>query len=101
MTKTVLKGQRNAIIKLWAVPIATHALESDNSPPKIEHRALNVNLSTKLDDLVAFAHGAMFSPSIFTLKQALRCNFITIAGLRIENLTKQPLSVIATAKTSP
>jgi hypothetical protein len=96
--QTVLKGQRDAITKLWTVPIATHALESDNSPPKLDHHALNVNLSTKLDDLVAFAHGALFSPSISTLKQALRCNFITIPGLSIENLTKHPPSVIATAK---
>jgi hypothetical protein len=70
--QTVLKGQRDDTTKLWTVPIATH------SPQSINHHALNVNLSTKLDDLIAFAHGALFSPSISTLKQALRCNFITI-----------------------
>jgi hypothetical protein len=103
--QTVLKGMRDDITKLWTVPISTHSLQSKDLSLKathplqpIKHHALNVNLSTKLDDLVAFAHGAMFSPSISTLKQALRCNFITIPGLTIENLTKHPPSVIATAK---
>jgi hypothetical protein len=90
--RIVLQGQRDDTTKLWTVPITTQ-------PSNIStHSALNVNLSTKVTDLIAFAHGAMFSPAISTLKKALRNNFITIPGLTIENLTKHPPPIVATTK---
>jgi hypothetical protein len=82
--KTILKEQCNDITKLWTTPIATHALESNNSPPKTKHHALNVKLSTKIDALVTFAYCAIFLLSISTPKPALCCNLITIRGVSIE-----------------
>jgi hypothetical protein len=90
--KTVLKGQRDDATKLWTVPIIT-----DHSQ-KAPQTALNVNFSTKVNDLVAFAHGAMFSPALSTLQRALRHNFITIPGLNLENLKLHPPPIIATTK---
>ena len=75
---TVLQGRRHAD-KLWHVQLP--------SPPQ----ALTaVNQSTDPADLVAFAHAALFSPSISTLATALRRNYIHFPGLTTEVLAKHP-----------
>ena len=75
---TVLQGRRHPD-KLWHVELP--------SPPQA---LAAVNQSTNPADLVAFAHAALFSPSISTLSTALRRNYVHFPGLTGELLNKHP-----------
>jgi hypothetical protein len=88
--KNILHGERAATgARLWHVKL-----------PNTSHFAgLSVNQSTKPADLVAFSHTAMFSPTITTLAEALRKDFlIGFPGLTKETLAKYPPQSMATIK---
>jgi hypothetical protein len=68
------------------------------APPANEH-ALLVNNTTKPAELVAFAHTALFSPSLSTLQTALDKGFLTnLPGLTPATLRRHPPQSIATIK---
>jgi len=90
----IMQGTRtDSAPKLWTVKL----------PPEPETQphvaATAVNLPTKVSDLVAFSHGALFSPTIKTLAEALRKEFIVgFPGLTKESLAHHPPQSIATIK---
>jgi hypothetical protein len=56
-----------------------------------EFAGLGVNQSAKPADLVAFSHATLFSPTLTTLAEALRKDFlIGFPGLTTETLAKYP-----------
>ena len=90
---------------LWVVPPAILANLHDippPAPPATESRnkaapAITRNASTPAD-LVAFAHAALFSPAISTLKKALRKGFLPpFTGLTETTLHRYSPSLEATA----
>ena len=65
----------------------------------IQQQAHQVNKVNKLPELVAFAHAALFSPAITTLKKAIDMNFLhDFPGLTSESIGKYPPSSIAMIK---
>jgi len=85
----ILAGQRTPSTKLWQL----------NIQPPAQHSA-NAALGTaKPADLVAFAHAAMFSPTLSTLAEALRHGHLPgFAGLTLERLQQHPPQSIAMHK---
>jgi Reverse transcriptase (RNA-dependent DNA polymerase) len=86
----ILQGTRAQTgAKLWHIDL-----------PQTSHFAgLAVNQSTKPADLVAFSHAAMFSPTITTLAEALRKDYlIGFPGLTKETLARHPPQSMATIK---
>jgi hypothetical protein len=88
--KQILQGKRTTTgAKLWHIDL----------PNTNQFAGLAVNQSTKPADLVAFSHAAMFSPTITTLAEALRNDFlIGFPGLTKETLARYPPQSIATIK---
>jgi len=87
---TILQGSRSPHSQnLWNIPLS-------NTPQK----ALSmVTMPHKAAEIVQFFHAALFSPSISTLKQALKNNILpNIPGLTMESLTKYPPVSVATHK---
>ena len=86
----ILQGSRSPHSQnLWNIPLS-------NTPQK----ALSmVTMPHKAAEIVQFFHAALFSPSISTLKQALKNNILpNIPGLTMESLTKYPPVSVATHK---
>jgi len=100
--KTILKGIRTKTNNLWhaTLPPKTnsdnHHTNTNTSP---EQRANNVNQTKKAAALVAFAHGALFSPALSTLQQALDKNYVNhFPGLTPQTLRQHPPQSIAMIK---
>ena len=93
--RTILTATRsNETNQLWIV-----------DPPQTLQAHINqclgaVNMSSKPEDMVAFAHASFCSPTIVTLKQAIQKGYIPqgIPGLTVENLSKYPPDLRATAR---
>ena len=88
---------------LWTLPPhvlhETHCCsqQADNDPHREAAPAINRHTNTPAD-LVAFAHAALFSPAITTLKQALHKGFLPpFTGLTETTLQRFPPSLEATA----
>jgi hypothetical protein len=61
--------------------------------------ALAVNDTKKPAEIVAFAHAALFSPSLSTLQKALDRNYVVgFPGLTAQTLRRHPPRSIATIK---
>jgi len=76
---------------LWLVPLSTH------TPPLATCNA--VTSPTKLADMIAFSHAALFSPALSTLQQALEAGYITgFPGLTAATVKKFPPKSIAMFK---
>ena len=92
--KTVLQGYRDHKTRLWHVEIPS---ENDaNEQYNVAHAAIG---STKKEDIVAFAHAALFSPAITTLEKALDKGFIRgFPGLDTKSLRKHPPQSFAMVK---
>lgn len=89
---TVLTGNRNPETRLWTVPITVNT-----SPTPAT--ALAVNHLTKTAELVAWAHAALFSPSLSTLRAAVARNFLPdFPGLNAASLRQHPPPSVATIK---
>ena len=86
---TVLTGKRNAASnKLWTL---------DVQPQHVAHAA-HVNRATK-EDLVAFSHAAVWSPTLSCFKTAFNKGFLHgFPGLSAEAITKYPPRSVATQK---
>jgi len=86
--KIILQGNRNQETNgLWMFRLPQH-----KSNAAIPH-------SAKPSDLVQFAHQALFSPALSTLKTALRKGFLPpFRGLSTETLSKYPPNLEATMK---
>jgi hypothetical protein len=87
---TVLTGHRDPASRLWIV---------GTTEPTAPDHALLVNQTTKPAELVAFAHGALFSPALSTLQTALDKNYLTnFPGLTSNTLRRHPPQSSATIK---
>ena len=49
-----------------------------------------VNQSLTMKDVITFAHAALFSPALSTLKKVLQLNCIHIQGLTMDSLKRHP-----------
>jgi hypothetical protein len=84
----VLTGHRHIPTGMWHVDL----------PPPKKHLANRIG-DPKTAELVAYAHAAMFSPSLTTLDQAIRKGFlINFPGLTATSLRKHPPRSIPMAK---
>jgi hypothetical protein len=83
--KTVLQGHRTPATGLWHLDISSN-------PAPLVMEAAHASIGTASPaDLVAFAHGALFSPTLSTLGAALTKGFITnFPGLTVTTLRKHP-----------
>jgi len=85
----VLQGQRTPATKLWELDIQPHPSASANA-------AIG---SATTADMVAFAHGTLFSPVLSTLEEALWWGHVPkFAGLTLETLCQHPPRSIAMLK---
>ena len=91
---TILTGTRNIHTdKLWQMNVPSPPTPQDSA------MAATTTASAAPADLVAFAHAAMFSPVLSTLRQALTKKFImNLPGLTLATLKKHPPHSTATAK---
>jgi Reverse transcriptase (RNA-dependent DNA polymerase) len=86
--KTVLAGARNTRDKLWHLELPSNDICANAATTNAGPAAL-----------VEFAHGALFSPPLSTLEQALRKGHLTnFPGLTLDLLRKYPPSSAATIK---
>jgi len=85
----ILQGQRTPATKLWELNIQP-------PPPASANAAIG---SATTADMVAFAHGALFSPSFSTLEEALRRGHVPeFAGLTLKTFQKYPPKSVAMLK---
>ena len=89
----LLTGKRDHTTGLWMIPIPIQQ-------PTTSHWQANlINATHKVKELVAFAHAALFSPSITTLRKAVTLNFLhDFPGLTIKSLNDFPPNTAATGK---
>lgn len=90
MGDTILSGKRNLTTNgLWQL-----------HPPSTKHQANAITTpSATPADCVMFAHAALFSPTLSTLRKALQKKYINnFPGLIINTLTMHPPNAVATAK---
>jgi hypothetical protein len=81
----VLQGHRTLATGLWHL-----AIPSNPAPLAQEEAHASIGTASPAD-LVAFAHGALFSPTLSTLGSALTKGFITnFPGLTVTTLRKHP-----------
>jgi len=99
---TILTGTRNKMHNLWQVTLNQHKNTNKTTQQqdtnKIEQSA-QCQSNTKSSRLVAFAHGAFFSPAFSTLQQALAKNYINnFPGLSEQTLCQHPPWSVAMVK---
>ena len=100
MTQTSTRGTRE--IEATRPPLTTERTDRATQPhtaepTQVERPAINRHTNTPAD-LVAFAHAALFSPALATLKTALRKGFLPpFTGLNETMLNRFPPSLEATA----
>ena len=85
----IMQGHRdNTTNGLW-----TLQLQHQETANSVTHK------STLTEDLVAYVHTSLFSPTVSTLKTALRKGYLPqFPGLTLETLTKYPPKSMATEK---
>lgn len=87
----LLEGMRDSATGLWMLPVPITTA--------IHGQANFVNAPTKTAELVAFAHAALFSPSIAALRKAIDKHFLhDFPGLTSKSIREFPTHSIATAK---
>jgi len=97
---TIICGTCTNATNLWTATLQqddpiTHKPKQHTPQPQ----ANNVNHTRKTAELVAFAHGTLFSPAIITLRQALWRNYIhNFPGLTEKSLRQHPPLSVATIK---
>jgi Reverse transcriptase (RNA-dependent DNA polymerase) len=97
---TILQGDRNPITRLWSVPVQVATKLPKQQSNMINHHSTNiVNHVLRTGELVAFAHAALFSPTITTLQKALRNNLLVgFPGLTLSSIRDFPPITAATIK---
>jgi hypothetical protein len=98
--KQILCGGRNRETGLWhlsLVPDGNHTqpalneLDTQSVVAPLLHRSFAAIQSATTADLVAFAHAALFSPVLSTLKKALERGYVShFMGLTAQSLNKHP-----------
>jgi hypothetical protein len=90
----ILTGERDPTTNLWHVYVPTKAspVTSISDSNNVHHDKCNSTISLpKVDELVAFAHAALFSPVLSTLEKALQSNFLlNFPGLTLDTLHRHP-----------
>jgi hypothetical protein len=104
----ILQGTRDPTTNLWMIPVqlANNHPDADATtkitPQEISlvpHTANYIIAHTKIKELVAFAHEALFFPSISTLRKALDNNFLhDFPGLSSKEIRDHPPSSSAALK---
>lgn len=81
----VLTGTRTASTRLWHVHLPAIAV------PPTDHSSFSAIGAANSEQLVAFAHAALFSPALSTLEAALSRGYLTnFPGLTLRSLHKHP-----------
>jgi len=99
----IITGKCTKDSNLWQVTL-NHEKQKPSTKPDttmhtIEQSAHNVNHTQKAAEIVAFAHGALFSPALSTLQKALAKNYINnFPGLTEQTLRQHPPRSIAMVK---
>ena len=101
--RSILNGVRTPDTGLWHLslvqPRLDHRVPSPLAPPPVVHSAHSAIHSATPAELVAFAHAALFSPALSTLKQALDNGFLpNFLGLTVVGLRKYPPASVAMVK---
>lgn len=98
--QTILHGDRNPTTRLWSVPV--EVITNTTEPPidnNNHHSANIVNHVLRTKELVAFAHAALFSPTLTTLQKAIRNNLLVgFPGLTLSSIRDFPPITPATIK---
>ena len=91
-SELLLLGTRTPTTGLWHLNIAA-------ADPPIHHQSFSTVASATPADLVAFAHAALFSPALSTLKRALDLGFQPhFMGLTAKSLATHPPTSVAMIK---
>ena len=94
----LLEGTRTPATGLWHLSLTQPQLTTPTPPPLL-HRSYAAVQSATPADLVAFAHAALLSPELSTLKQALDRGFLpNFLGLTAKALRKYPPTSVAVTK---
>jgi hypothetical protein len=108
----ILQGQRTPVTRLWHFKLLTPPSNVPTAPPGFplvspplpssapaQAQALGAVGSATPAELVAFAHAALFSPTLRTLEQALKKGFlVNFPGLTSTTLRKYPPQSYAMVK---
>lgn len=103
----ILAGRRTPNTGLWHMslvqpslpPVIPRPAIAPPSPVMVQHTSHNAIPSATPAELVAFAHAALFSPVLSTLKQALDRGFLpNFMGLTTKTLQKYPPQSVAMIK---
>ena len=99
----LLAGHRNVATGLWHLSIVpgdelptasltpSHEIDTSTIVAPLLHRSFAAVQSATTAELVAFAHAALFSPTLSTLKTALERGYIAhFMGLTAQSLAKHP-----------
>jgi hypothetical protein len=89
----ILTGERDPTTNLWHMHVPTKLAPLTSVPDThVHHNECNSTIGLpKVDDLVAFAHAALFSPVLSTLEKALQSNFLlNFPGLTTDTLRQHP-----------
>lgn len=91
----LLSGSRDLDTGLWHLSLVVAAVPNAHDTPLVAapllHRSYAATQSATTAELVAFAHAALFSPALSTLKVALDRGYIAhFMGLTAHSLAKHP-----------
>ncbi|KAI2488787.1 hypothetical protein MHU86_25841 [Fragilaria crotonensis] len=98
----ILTGARTPTTGLWhlnlVAPLDPHDMPVVDAPPSLHNSFAAVHSATPAE-LVAFAHAALFSPAISTLRRALINGYLPhFMGLTAQTLAKHPPNSVAMVK---
>lgn len=96
----LLSGVRTRTTGLWHLSlVAPDPPPANATNSELLHHSFAAVHSATPAELVAFAHAALFSPAISTLKRALDCGFLpNFLGLTAQALAKHPPNSFAMVK---
>jgi hypothetical protein len=96
--KPILEGIRDDATGLWMIPVPINI--SPGPSCNVVHGLANqVNAPTKIAELAAFAHAALFSPALTTFQKAVDQHFLhDFPGLTAKSVRDYPPASIATVK---
>ena len=91
----VLEGTRNAATRLWEVNLPT----SIQVEPLQQHSSANIIHNENDQQLMAFYHAVLFSPTMSTMQAAADAGLLDfLPGFTAEKLRKNKIHTMATAK---
>ena len=100
----ILTGHRDPTTRLWFLHLTKdddvihHQVASAHHVPPLEFYSLHAYQTPSTKQLIAFYHGALFSPVLSTLTNAIQKGYLHgFPGLTVENLKKNPPHTAATS----